>query len=86
VQVREVAPSVRIRGIDMEDIQGVSASEVEREAQRCYNCGCLAVAPSDVAIALVALDGGSSRQKGRSLRRIFSAPAPRVPHFSILMS
>jgi NADPH-dependent glutamate synthase beta subunit-like oxidoreductase/CO/xanthine dehydrogenase FAD-binding subunit len=56
VAVREVAPSVRTQGIDMEDIQGLSASEVEREAQRCFNCGCLAVGPSDVAIALVALD------------------------------
>ena len=78
VQVREVAPSVRIRGIDMEDIQGVSASEVEREAQRCYNCGCLAVAPSDVAIALVALDGRIVTTKRTvAAQDFFSASATR---------
>jgi NADPH-dependent glutamate synthase beta subunit-like oxidoreductase/CO/xanthine dehydrogenase FAD-binding subunit len=31
-------------------------STMEQEAQRCFNCGCLAVAPSDVAVALVALN------------------------------
>ncbi len=55
-QVRELAPSLRIKGIDMEDIQGLTADEVGREAQRCFNCGCLAVGPSDVGTALVALN------------------------------
>ena len=53
---REVPPSVRITGIDVEDITDPTAEEVEKEAHRCFNCGCLAVGPSDVAIALVALD------------------------------
>lgn len=56
VQAQEIAPSVRIKGIDMEDISGNSETEIQREAQRCFNCGCLAVGPSDVAVALVALD------------------------------
>jgi NADPH-dependent glutamate synthase beta subunit-like oxidoreductase len=55
-QIHEVAPSLRIKGIDMEDIPGLSAEEVEKESQRCFNCGCLAVGPSDVGIALVALN------------------------------
>jgi hypothetical protein len=46
----------RIRSIDMEDIPDLSAMEIEKEAGRCFNCGCLAVNPSDIAIALVALD------------------------------
>jgi len=29
---------------------------IETEAGRCFNCGCLAVSPSDVGVALVALD------------------------------
>jgi NADPH-dependent glutamate synthase beta subunit-like oxidoreductase len=46
----------RIRSIDMEDIPDLSAREIEKEAGRCFNCGCLAVNPSDIAIALMALD------------------------------
>jgi CO/xanthine dehydrogenase FAD-binding subunit len=46
----------RIRSIDMEDIPDLSARETEKEAGRCFDCGCLAVNPSDIAIALVALD------------------------------
>jgi NADPH-dependent glutamate synthase beta subunit-like oxidoreductase len=56
VQVQEIVPTFRIKGIDMEDISGLGESEIEREAQRCFNCGCLAVGPSDVGVALVALD------------------------------
>lgn len=56
-RVRGLPVSERIKTIDVEDIPGLSMSEVEKEAQRCFNCGCLAVAPSDVAMALVALDG-----------------------------
>jgi NADPH-dependent glutamate synthase beta subunit-like oxidoreductase/CO/xanthine dehydrogenase FAD-binding subunit len=41
--------------IDLEDMPGLSAQEIEKEAHRCFNCGCLAVGPSDVACALVAL-------------------------------
>jgi len=54
-QVRERPASERIKGIDVEDIPGLTLAEVEREAHRCFNCGCLAVVPSDVGIALVAL-------------------------------
>jgi NADPH-dependent glutamate synthase beta subunit-like oxidoreductase len=56
VQLQKIAPAIRIKGIDMEDISGLGESEIEREAQRCFNCGCLAVGPSDVGVALVALD------------------------------
>jgi CO/xanthine dehydrogenase FAD-binding subunit len=40
----------------MEDMPEISTREIEKEAGRCFNCGCLAVNPSDIAIALVALD------------------------------
>jgi NADPH-dependent glutamate synthase beta subunit-like oxidoreductase len=56
VEVRELLPAERIKGIDAEDIEGFSMGEIETEARRCFNCGCLAVGPSDVATALVALD------------------------------
>ncbi len=53
--VRELQPSERVKGIDREDMAGLTLAETQREAHRCFNCGCLAVAPSDVGIALVAL-------------------------------
>jgi len=44
------------RGIDVEDTLGLDLSEIETEANRCFNCGCLAVNSSDIAVALAALD------------------------------
>ena len=54
--VEELSPSLRLKGVDMEDMKGLSAYDVEAQARRCFNCGCLAVGPSDLGIALVALD------------------------------
>ncbi|HSW56846.1 MAG TPA: FAD-dependent oxidoreductase, partial [Dehalococcoidales bacterium] len=39
-----------------EDLQGLELSAVETEANRCFNCGCDGVNPSDMAAALVALN------------------------------
>jgi NADPH-dependent glutamate synthase beta subunit-like oxidoreductase/CO/xanthine dehydrogenase FAD-binding subunit len=44
------------RSIDVEDALGLSLSQIEAEANRCFNCGCVAVCPSDIAPALIALD------------------------------
>jgi len=44
------------RSIDTEDALGLGFSEVEAEANRCVNCGCLAVNSSDIAVVLLALD------------------------------
>ena len=45
------------RTIDAEDApEGLSPNLVVAEATRCFNCGCVAVSPSDLAAALVALD------------------------------
>lgn len=44
------------RGVDLEDRKGYSAAMVDSEADRCMNCGCLAVNPSDMANALLASD------------------------------
>jgi len=52
--VRPVAE--RVGGVDAEDMRGLTIQEIEKEAHRCFNCGCLAVGPSDVACALVALN------------------------------
>jgi NADPH-dependent glutamate synthase beta subunit-like oxidoreductase len=56
VRIPEVAVSERVKSVDVEDILGINLSEIEIEASRCFNCGCLAVNPSDIGIALTALD------------------------------
>ena len=44
------------RGMDKEDISGITEEEAKRETDRCFNCGCLAVNSSDVANMLLAYD------------------------------
>ena len=56
LRISELSVSERVKSIEVEDVQGISLSEIEAEANRCFNCGCLAVSPSDIGIALVALD------------------------------
>jgi NADPH-dependent glutamate synthase beta subunit-like oxidoreductase len=55
---RAKAPKLPIpeRGLYVEDTPGLSLSEIETEANRCFNCGCVAVNSSDLAVALTALD------------------------------
>jgi CO/xanthine dehydrogenase FAD-binding subunit len=42
--------------IHTEDVRGLKSKETAAEANRCLNCGCVAVNSSDMAPALVALD------------------------------
>ncbi len=56
IRIPVVSVSERIRGMDVEDIPSLGLREIETEASRCFNCGCLAVSPSDIGIALTALD------------------------------
>ncbi|MFP4642324.1 MAG: FAD-dependent oxidoreductase [Dehalococcoidia bacterium] len=43
------------RSIDKEDALGLGLSEIEGEANRCFNCGCVSVNSSDTGLALTAL-------------------------------
>ncbi len=43
------------RSMDAEDFTGLDSHEIEQEANRCFNCSCVAVNSSDIAVALVAL-------------------------------
>jgi NADPH-dependent glutamate synthase beta subunit-like oxidoreductase len=43
------------RTLDIEDAATIAADAVAIEANRCFNCGCVAVSPSDLAPALIAL-------------------------------
>ena len=56
VTTPELPASERIRSLDAEDISGLDMSAVEVETGRCFNCGCVAVNPSDMAPALIALE------------------------------
>lgn len=44
------------RELHLEDSYGLNWEEVQEEAKRCFNCGCLAVNPSDIATVLTAVD------------------------------
>jgi len=43
------------RSIAVEDALGLSLGEIEGEANRCFNCGCVSVHPSDMGVVLAAL-------------------------------
>ena len=47
---------VNQRTISTEDVPSTGVNEIKNEANRCFNCGCLSVNPSDTAVALIALD------------------------------
>jgi CO/xanthine dehydrogenase FAD-binding subunit len=56
VRIPELPVSERVKGVDVEDTRSLSLRDIETEASRCFNCGCLAVNPSDIGIVLIALD------------------------------
>jgi NADPH-dependent glutamate synthase beta subunit-like oxidoreductase/CO/xanthine dehydrogenase FAD-binding subunit len=47
--------SVDKRRISVEDALGLGLEEIEGEANRCFNCGCVSVNPSDMGVVLLAL-------------------------------
>ncbi len=55
VEVPELSLEERLRSLTVEETGTISAESVEVEANRCFNCGCVAVNSSDLAPALVAL-------------------------------
>jgi NADPH-dependent glutamate synthase beta subunit-like oxidoreductase/CO/xanthine dehydrogenase FAD-binding subunit len=76
VQVPELSVSERVKSIEAEDTRGLSLSEIEKEASRCFNCGCLAVSPSDIGTALVALDADIvTTKRTLSAQSFFTASA-----------
>ena len=72
----ELPVSQRTGNIDVEDVSGLPQEDIEKEAKRCFNCGCLAVAPSDIASALIALDARIiTTKKGLSAENFFKTTA-----------
>jgi len=56
VNAPELPVNVRVQNLDIEDVKSLGQNNIEEEANRCFNCGCVAVNPSDMAPALIALD------------------------------
>jgi NADPH-dependent glutamate synthase beta subunit-like oxidoreductase/CO/xanthine dehydrogenase FAD-binding subunit len=56
VKTPELSVSERVKSVDVEGVLGLGLSDVQKEAMRCFNCGCVAVNNSDLAPALIALD------------------------------
>lgn len=68
--------SERTHSIKVEDTQDVNTDQIQTEASRCFNCACLAVAPSDLALALVALDATIvTSKRAISAEQFFKATA-----------
>jgi NADPH-dependent glutamate synthase beta subunit-like oxidoreductase len=75
---RETPAGQRIQSIAAEDVQGLSLREIETEARRCVNCGCLAIGPSDLAIALAALNATVvTTRRTLAAQEFFAASATR---------
>jgi len=51
----ELPVAKRVQSVDVEDVGSLDLRAVETEANRCFNCSCLAVNSSDMAPALIAL-------------------------------
>jgi NADPH-dependent glutamate synthase beta subunit-like oxidoreductase/CO/xanthine dehydrogenase FAD-binding subunit len=64
----ELPAAKRVKSIDVEDISSLGLSAVEAEANRCFNCSCVAVNSSDMAPALIALEA-----KIKTTKRIIEA-------------
>ena len=58
------------RSIYVEDILGLGLDEIEMEANRCFNCGCVAVASSDIGAVLLALNAKLKTAGPRGVRKI----------------
>jgi NADPH-dependent glutamate synthase beta subunit-like oxidoreductase len=71
LDIPEMAAAERISNMNAEEAPGAPAGAVEKEAARCFDCGCLAVNPSDVAIALAALDAQVVTTKRTIDARVF---------------
>jgi NADPH-dependent glutamate synthase beta subunit-like oxidoreductase/CO/xanthine dehydrogenase FAD-binding subunit len=68
VKTPELPVAKRIKSIDIEDVESLGLSAVETEANRCFNCGCVAVNSSDMAPALITLEA-----KIKTTKRVIEA-------------
>jgi NADPH-dependent glutamate synthase beta subunit-like oxidoreductase len=53
--IPELSVAERVKSLDIEDVGSLDLSAVETEANRCFNCSCVAVNSSDIAPVLITL-------------------------------
>ena len=64
------------RNLETEDVSGLDSKQIETEADRCFNCGCVAVNPSDTVPVLIALGAGiRTTKRGLAAEDFFTAGA-----------
>jgi NADPH-dependent glutamate synthase beta subunit-like oxidoreductase/CO/xanthine dehydrogenase FAD-binding subunit len=68
VDTPELPAAKRVKSLDTEDVGSLGSSAVETEANRCFNCSCVAVNSSDMAPALIALEA-----KIKTTKRVIEA-------------
>lgn len=68
VKAEEIPVAERVKSLDIEETGSLDLSAVQVEANRCFNCGCVAVNPSDLAPVLIILGA-----KIRTSRRVIDA-------------
>jgi NADPH-dependent glutamate synthase beta subunit-like oxidoreductase len=66
------------RSADLEDDLGLSFEVVSAEANRCFNCACFAVNPSDIAAALMSLRATVHTNMGSFFADDFFTKATRI--------
>ena len=77
VSTPELPVPERVRGIDVEDRLEIGLGAIEMEAGRCFNCGCLAVSPSDIGVVLLALDARIiTTKRTLDVRSFFTTDGP----------
>jgi NADPH-dependent glutamate synthase beta subunit-like oxidoreductase/CO/xanthine dehydrogenase FAD-binding subunit len=64
----ELPVTERVKSVDVEDVGSLDLSAVETEANRCFNCSCVAVNSSDIAPTLIALEA-----KIKTTKRVIEA-------------
>ncbi len=65
---QELPVAERVKSLNVEEAGSLDSSAVTIEANRCFNCGCVAVNSSDVAPTLIALNA-----KIRTTKRVIEA-------------
>jgi len=75
VRIPKLSVSERVKSIDVEETSSPSVSEIETEVNRCFNCGCLAISPSDIGTVLVALNASIVTSKRTLDAKTFFTPS-----------
>ncbi|MCX7966259.1 MAG: FAD-dependent oxidoreductase [Syntrophorhabdaceae bacterium] len=78
IKIQKMPAEERIENINIEDKLQANFDDIKKESRRCFNCGCLAVQPSDIAVALIALDASIVTTKRKiKAKDLFHATATR---------